>query len=73
MFQQAMNLDEAELRELWERLGDELTPTETGPGQVHEPWMTEIHERSRRVADGTETTIPWEEVRERMCKRVRGG
>lgn len=46
MFQQAMNLDEAELRELWERLGDELTPTETGPGQVHESWMTEIHERS---------------------------
>lgn len=67
-----MDLDDSELRELWERLGEELRATQADTFEIHESWMAEVRERSRRIADGTETTIPWADVRERMFKRARG-
>lgn len=72
MFQQAMDLDESEKRELWKLLGEDLAAAQGDSFPLHESWVAEIRERSRRIADGTDTTIPWSEVRERMFKRVRG-
>ncbi len=70
IFERAMAIEEDELRTLWELLSERLGVAEEGTASIHESWLVEIRERQRRIADGTDQTVPWAEVRERMFQRV---
>ncbi|MBI4525526.1 MAG: addiction module protein [Deltaproteobacteria bacterium] len=36
-------------------------------------WAVEVKRRSREIKEGTVRPVPWEEVKSRARKRVRGG
>lgn len=66
LFEEAMRLDPAERGTLM-RLLIEALDTETDEGE--DAWRVEIERRMAELDSGSVETIPWEEVRARLCRR----
>jgi mannitol-1-phosphate/altronate dehydrogenase len=68
LYEQAIELDDAEFEELFDLLAARFPAPE-----IHESWLRVARERSKALRDRTTDTVPWAEVRERMFRRVNGG
>jgi len=71
LFRQAFDLSESDRATLAGLLIESLE----GPADpdVEEAWLAEVERRRREVASGAVQTIPWEQVREKLIRRVRRG
>ena len=71
LFRQAFDLSENDRATLAGLLIESLE----GPADpdVEDAWLAEVERRRRDVVSGAVQTIPWEEVREKLIRRVRRG
>jgi hypothetical protein len=67
IYQQALELDNAEFEELFDLLSERFAAPE-----ISEAWLQVARERSAALRDGRSVGIPWAEVRERMFRRAKG-
>lgn len=68
LFREAVDLPEGDRAELAGRLLDSLE-TERDEG-VEAAWAEEIERRIRQIDSGEVKTIPWEEVRAKLCAHL---
>jgi putative addiction module component (TIGR02574 family) len=68
LYRKALALDESERAELAGALIDSLD-SNRDPG-VEASWLKEIERRIKELDSGEAEGIPWEEVRERILRRI---
>ena len=69
--QRRYKLTESERLQIVEELLASLEPV--ADDDVDAAWTAEVERRSREIKEGTVRPIPWEEVKSRARRRVRGG
>ena len=70
LFKKALELEQQDRAELAKLLIDSLDPTTEQ--DLDEAWMREIDRRTAELDAGTLQTIPWDAVRARLRRSVRG-
>ena len=68
LIQAALNLPETQRVQIVDALLESLSPDSAEP--LNASWLAEIERRSNAIDEGSDTTVPWDEIRTRTRQRL---